>query len=269
MQRRAAVAYIAVFLVFAAGAFGTLGAAQEPTVRVPDADYTLAQGDVITVDGRDYTVAEVSVSQSSGGGGTTYTAAFEWTDPDAEFSATWAAGEVDYNDTTYTLLIPNTTDPDSATLRAPLAEGTNTYEENGTTYVVQTDNDSRELVPLDEYQGVERRQLTEGQSITYDGNDATVANITTSEVRLEWTAEETTEVSAGNHEEITLNGQPYMTHFPSKNRVKLTTNPDTVRNQLDTIDTFHTRMNGLRGVIIISVIAAGFIAGLAFLPVKE
>jgi hypothetical protein len=269
MQRRAAVAYVALFLVFAAGAFGTLGVAQEPAVTVQDADHTLATGDVFTVDGRQYTVTDVSAS-ASGGGGTTYTATVTWTDTDAQFTANWAAGDdVEYNGTTYTLIVPNATDPDGFTLRGQLTDDTNTYEENGTTFVVVTANGSRTLVALDEYAGVERRSFAEGDAISYDGNDATVANVSASGVRIEWTATETTEVEMANHESVTLNGQSYFTHFPGANTVKLTSDSGAVETQLETVDRFHTRMNGLRGVILLSVVASGLIAGLAFLPVKE
>jgi hypothetical protein len=275
MQRRAAAAYIVLFLVLAAGAYATLGSAHAPTVSIQNPDAELRNGGTVTVGDREYTVTNVAASESEGdghggGGETTYEATFAWTNDSARFSETWAAGdEVDYGNATYTVVLANVSDPETVTLRGQLGE-VPTYERDGTTYVVVNESDGREeSVPLEEYEGVERIELSEGESITYDGNDATVATVTNESVTVAWIASETTEVSVEQHGNVTLNDETYLAHFPNGNQVQLTQDFQSFEQQEHRISTFHERMNGLRGVIILSAIAIFLLAALAFLPVRE
>jgi hypothetical protein len=62
MQRRAAAAYAALFLLVAAGAYVTIGVAQEPAIALDDADvdYSVGAGDEFDVDARTYTVDEIA-----------------------------------------------------------------------------------------------------------------------------------------------------------------------------------------------------------------
>jgi hypothetical protein len=275
MQRRAAAAYIVLFLVLAAGAYATLGAAHAPTVSIQNPDAELRTGETITVGDREYTVTNVEASESSGdghgGGETTYEAAFEWTNESARFTESWAAGdEVEYDNGTYTVVLANATDPDQFTLRGQLGDDTPTYERDGTTYVVVNESDGREeAVPLSEYEGVERISFSEGDSIAYDGNEATIAVVTNESATIAWIAPETNEVTVEQHGNVTLNAETYLAHFPEDNRVQLTQNFQSFEAQQHRIETFQERMNGLRGVMILSAVAIVLLSALAFLPVRE
>jgi hypothetical protein len=276
MQRRAAAAYIVLFLVLAAGAYATLAAAHAPTVTIQDPAATLETGDTITAGDRQYSLTAVEASESGGGdhgGGaeTTFEATFAWTNETARFTETWSAGaDVEYENATYSLVLSNRTDSDTAMLRGQLPDDVPTYDRDGTTYVVVNDTgDREESVPLSEYAGVERIELSVGDSITYEGNDATVETVATDSVTISWRAPETTEVTVGQHGNVTLRDETYLAHFPAENSVQLTQDFRSFEAQQHRIDRFHERMNGLRGVIILSAIAIVLLAALAFLPVRE
>jgi hypothetical protein len=96
MQRRAASAYLALFLVLATGAYGVTVATSPPPIDV-NPDHELRTNDSLRLNGTEYTVTELNASAPSatlewdGGnestelaegtnatlGGTTYTAHFE------------------------------------------------------------------------------------------------------------------------------------------------------------------------------------------------
>ncbi|MFB6296565.1 MAG: hypothetical protein ABEH66_06990 [Halobacteriales archaeon] len=56
MQRRAAAAYATLFLLLAAGSYLMIGAVQEPAIALDNPDYTVSEGETVTIDGRTYTV---------------------------------------------------------------------------------------------------------------------------------------------------------------------------------------------------------------------
>jgi len=62
MQRRAAAAYATLFLLLAAGSYLMIGVAQEPAIALEDGDvdYALGDGEEFDVDGRAYTVDDIS-----------------------------------------------------------------------------------------------------------------------------------------------------------------------------------------------------------------
>ena len=69
MQRRAAAIYFVFFLVIGAGAFGymSVAGAQPPAVSLEDPAYTVSDGELFTVDGREYTLAEITAESTEEG----------------------------------------------------------------------------------------------------------------------------------------------------------------------------------------------------------
>lgn len=94
MQRRAAAAYVALFLVVAAGSYALIATGQGPTVSVEEPDHEFRAGDTLTVDGREYTVRSVEVTESEGGGhggggGKSYAAELAWTNESARYTESY------------------------------------------------------------------------------------------------------------------------------------------------------------------------------------
>src|SRR6056297_115134 len=171
MQRRAATVYAVLFLVIAAGAYSLIGVAEEPAIDLEGETY--AQGQNVTVNGMTYNVSSVGdgegtlsrVNQSS-----LYTVEF------ANNST------VQLDNTTYRVLVPNTSDPAEFTLREQfnLSENTSTTTQDGTTFVVRHGTDgNRTLIPRDQYVRqqfgqAETRTYAEGDTLDYEGNETTV-----------------------------------------------------------------------------------------------
>jgi plastocyanin len=140
--------------------------------------------------------------------------------------------------------------------------------DDGREYVVVIANGSTQL--LSEYLPTpDTATLAEGDSVTYTREDATVDNVSASEIRLEWTASQQNTIPLEQGTNITLGGQQHVVHFPNEEHVVLS--PDvsgyqaTVREQ----DGFQTRENGLWGVTILSGVASTLLIAMAFLPVKD
>lgn len=239
MQRRAAAAYFLFFLVLGASAYSVLALAEKPPVDIEGETYS--KGDSFTVDGRQYTVTELKAEQSGGGGGggeTTYSGTLSWTNESAVQTATLKNGSsVTYQGGNYTVAIPNQTNVSQFTLQPS----------NNTTG--------------------EPRQFSTGDQFEYatENTTATVANITASQVTLEWTGPKnnTVELSEGN---ITLNGQPYVAHFVSGKEVLISSNVGAYQDALARQAYFGEREAGLWGVVILSGIAAIILLALAYLP---
>jgi len=65
MQRRAAAAYAALFLLLAMGAYVMIGVSAEPAVTIDDPDITGTEGEPITVDGRTYNGSGIAVADAA------------------------------------------------------------------------------------------------------------------------------------------------------------------------------------------------------------
>jgi hypothetical protein len=247
---------------------------------------TLAEGDTVTFNGSDATVSIPDVESPSNfslvregeaaatlafndtlayrGNATTVTAITA-----EEVRLVWGEN--------YRVLVPNESDPTSfrmvqqfnvsARLAAdPVVENETITRADGQRYVVFAANGSTQ--PLGEYlPAADVGQLGEGDTMTVSGNETTVADVTPSGVVVEWTAPRTTTVSFANAENVTLNDQRFVAHFEGES-VLLSSDPAAYQQQLARQDYFHERQNGLWGVTLLSGIAAMFIVGLAYLPVR-
>ena len=92
MQRRAAAAYTALFLVVAVVAGGILVTAETPEITVDDPDYELEEGDQFEHEGNTYTLNETADGEAT----------FEVFEPEHEYSETWANGTaIEYEEGMY------------------------------------------------------------------------------------------------------------------------------------------------------------------------
>lgn len=265
-MKRAAVIYIAFFLVVAAGSYAMIGQAQQPTISIDNPDYQLQANETFAENGRQYTVTQVS--------GTS--AAAEWTNQSATYTNTWDNNSTVTlgNDVTYRVLIPNGSDVSSFTLREVQNVSEPTITQNGTTYVVRQDGQNRTLVPVDQVlPEPETRQFNEGQSFQHQGNRTTISNVSAGAATLTWTAPRTNTVEFSEGGAANLNGNQYVAHLATNGQgnsvLQLSADTEGYREQTRAIGEFNERINGLWAVSIISSLAAIFLLILAYLPAKS
>jgi len=273
MQRRAAAAYVVLFVLIAAGSYAFVATAQSPTVSIENPDHELTAGDEFTVDDRTYNVTEIKAVEEEGdhgGSEEVLTAKLEWTNESAISTESFErGGEIELENTTYDVVIPNESDPGQATLREQPGDDLETVErDDGTYVVVQDDEGDDELVPLDEYEPLDRIELSDGQQFDYDGNDAEV-RITREQLTFRWNEPSTNEVELNNEQTATLNGQQFLAFIESEDRLVLTSDMESYDQQVAEIDRFDERMNGFWGVTILAGLTAILMAGLAYLPHKD
>lgn len=275
MQRRAAAAYVVFFVLIAGLAYAMIATAQAPAVDVDEPEITKGVDETFTVDGRTYTVSEITAEEEEGGGhggggGLTLTAALTWTNESARYTETFEAdGSVDIGNTTYDVVLPNESDPTTATLREQPGDDLETVERDGETFViVEDDEGNEELVHIDEYEPLDRIELAEDEPFEYRGNSSDVT-VTSESLTIAWTAPRTNTVELNNEANVTLNGQRYFVFIPDESTVQFTTNYGDYAEDLERKETFEERMNGFWGVTILSGLAAILLTGLAYLPRKE
>lgn len=282
MQRRAAAAYFAFFLVVSVAAYAYIGVAESQRPEVTLEGEALENDSTLTVDGTTYTVSNIHLSGGGGhgGGGGSMAADLSWTNDSSRYTATVEADSTTTVDgTPYVVTVDN----ESGT--ATLTEEQNVTQlliedpevenslatQNGTEYVVYREDDS--LQPVSEWlPEPETRTYSVGDSFAYQTGDGTqettVASVTESVMTVEWFAPEdkTMELSEGGN--VTLQGQQYFAHFPDEESVKLVSTDQygTYQATLDDQDYFHERKNGLWGVSILSGVAAVLMLGMAYLP---
>ncbi|MDZ7702443.1 MAG: hypothetical protein U5J98_10515 [Halobacteriales archaeon] len=264
MQRRAAAVYGAFFLVLALGSYGMIAAASAPSITVEDPDHRAADGEELTIGGTTYTV-----SASAG------SATLTWTDPDTAYDATWEEGDqVSFQGTNYTVEIPDAAPPTTVELTEvrPLPDDVGTTELNGTEYaVLEGENDTRELVPLEEYLTelhgpAEVRSLEQGRTYDFRGNQSTLEAVENGSATLAWTAPGTKDQRAGEGDELELGGTTYVAHFPNPTTLVLDSDLEAYAAELETQDTYDERINGLWGVSILSGLSVLLLLGLSYLP---
>ncbi|MFB6354713.1 MAG: hypothetical protein ABEJ92_11595 [Halobacteriales archaeon] len=263
MQRRAAALYGAFFLVLALGSYGMIAAASAPTVSVANPDHRLAGGDQLTVEGRTY---NVSVDGES--------ATLTWTNPSADYTTTWEDGsDVEVGGTNYTVSIPDSPDPQLVELTEirTLPADVQTTEVNGTEYVVVERDGTRQLVRVSDYLNetagpAATRSLTEREAFDYRGNLTTVRTVENESATLGWRAPRAVSVEVSEGDVVTLNGVEFVAHFPDAGGLVLDRDIQAYEHQVEVVDTYEERVNGLWGVSILSGLAVVFLLGLAYLP---
>ena len=287
MQRRAAALYAALFIVVAAGSYAVIGVAQEPAVTLENPDYSAAAGDQLTIDSRTYTVGKIQPGTNEGND--LRSAQLNWVNQSARYTATlennstvapttvqWQGQQAAATNESYRLLVGNASDPSSFTFRQefnvsrrlaedPAVEDQTVTRSDGRRYVVYTENGSTR--PLDEYlPSPETRQFSEGGQLQYRNNSTTIANVSAESVVLEWTAPRNNTLSLEEGGTTTFGGTQYVAHFPDNRTLALTSDLEAYNSETGAVDTYHERMNGFWGIIIISAVAAMLLFAVAYLP---
>jgi hypothetical protein len=246
---------------------------------------TLEEGDTVTFNGSEATVSIPDVDSPSnftlGGPATEVTLAYNDTLAYRGNETTVAGISSDsvtlvWGDN-YRVFVPNASDPTSfqmiqqynvsALLAAdPAVEDEPITRADGQQYVVFVANGSTE--PLEEYLPTrDVGRLREGDTMTVGGNETTVADVTGDGVLVEWTGPRTNTVELSEGSNVTLDGQEFVVHFTGDS-VQLSPELAGYQEDLRRQDAFKERQNGLWGVTLLSGIAAMFIVGLAYLPVR-
>lgn len=286
MQRRAAAIYAAFFLVIGAVSYSLVATAEEPHVEFEDPAFELSQGETFTIDGQQYNVSEVTASSGGGGGGghggggggLTRSATITWVNQSSQYSETWENNSsVALQGTNYTVVVPNTSDPNQFTLREELNETAVLQEDpqaddsvitrNGTRYVaIDRGEGNVTLVPAEEYfPDPETRTIQEGSTIEYQGNRTTVQQVNES-VTLTWTAPRENSVDVESGGNATLGGQQYVANLPDNSTLQLSRDYDNYQRQTREIAEFQERRNGLWGIVILSGVTMVLLVAMAYLP---
>jgi len=282
MQRRAAAIYFVFFLVVGAGAYAYIGVAEQTHQPQFQLDGTTIENEsTATIGETQYQLSAITTSGGGGHGGGETVADLTWTNE--SFLNT---GTIENNATTtyqndsYLVVIENESDVAEFDLQAQqnvtaILQNDSAVEntlatKNGTDYVVYRDNNT--LRPLSEYlPEPETLTFAEGETFPYEGNDATIANVTTSAVQLEWTAPKENSVELKEGQNVTLaDGQRYFAHFHHHESVDVVS-ADQYSSFVQTNnerDAFQVRINGLWGISIISGVAAVIMLSSAYLPVR-
>lgn len=275
--------YIAFFVVLAAGSYAFVATAEGPSITIDDPEYELENGSQVDTGERTYTVTSVGTSggggggHGGGGGGGTREATLSWTNESAVFAATLEANTtVTVDDQDYHLFIQNGSNPTEATLRTVPGNGSDanlTYD--GRWFVVREDDDgTRTLTPYLQDDTFSNTTISEGDQISYQGNQTTVANVSNGTVLLEWEGERSESITVTDGEPFILNsstteGTEYVAHFTSDESLVMTSDVEGYQNQVAAQQRFHERTNGVWGIVILSSFAAILLTGLAYLPRKE
>ena len=285
MQRRAAAIYVAFFIVLGAASYSVIATATAPTIGFENPDHRLSQGDQLSVENRQYAVSSISAEVSGGGGGhggggatVTRSGELTWTNETARYTQTWDHNTtVTYQGEDYRVLVADADDPASfqlveeinrtAILQEDATVNDQTIMLNGTEYVVREEGDNRTLIPASEYFPTPAStDYAEGDSLQFQGNTTTVADVTGEGATLAWTAPRTNTVSVGNEANVTVNGQQYFAYFPDNSTLVLESDYNVYQEQVNEIDTYHDHVNGLWGISIVSFATAIMLLGMAYMP---
>ncbi|WP_338726889.1 hypothetical protein [Haladaptatus sp. DJG-WS-42] len=281
MQRRAAAIFAVFFVVAGAGAFGLIATAEQPHIKLDSPTYGM--NDTVTVGDRTYTVTKIALEESGGGGhggggGASYAGELQWTNQSAQYTATLANNStVAYNDGTYRVLVPNQSNYTTFTLNqefnvtqrlaADPAVDNETITRNGERYVVYSENESLRL--LSEYLPEPDTQAFQtGDQIQYQNNSTTVQSVSESGATVEWFAPKTNTIELSQAGNVTLSGESYVANFISEEEVQLSPNYENFAEQEHEITEFEDTINGLWGIIILSLLSVIFMITFAYLPNK-
>ena len=241
MQRRAAAVYLVLFVALAGGAYAYIEVgASEPEVSLDGP--THAEGDTFSVGDRTYTVS--GISAESGEDGISRSGELTWFNESAIASEQLENGStVAFNDGEYTVSIANESNLTSFELVSNDSTDTQTVS-TGDTFPYQQENETI---------------------------DTTVAAVSSSAVTLQWDnpQNETIDLEEGGN--VTLNDEQHFAHFPDNSSVKVLASGQyysSYQSELADIDAFGVRINGLWGIVLLSLLATIILISAAYLPNK-
>ncbi|MFQ3295066.1 MAG: hypothetical protein ACI8VE_002148 [Natrialbaceae archaeon] len=272
MQRRAAAAYVAFFLVIAAGSYGVIAMTEAPNVdvRPGEAEHTLKNGTTFTVDDRVYTVMAISDGEQAD-----RTATLEWVNESERITESWVANTtVTVDNQTYRVVIPNVSAPESFQLRPEPGDWANPRWDAGQ-QVVDVDVDEDEFVengvPVGQFiagnESLTNRTIKRDATVPYAGNETQVVELTTESATLEWTADKTYNVELAHGSNATLGDRQFLAYFPDESTVYLDSAESTQYfDRAADANDYSNRMNGFWAVSILSGFATVLLMGLAYMP---
>ena len=214
MQRRAVAVYVALFVLIGVASYTLMATAEQPQVTVDNPDFQLSSGDEFTIDGQSYTAATVEEVTEEGGHGSTSThmaATIEWTLAGVENTDEWAVGDtitVDEREwevmgtTDSTVTVENVIDREAILEADPAADNQTYSGEDGDFVRV-----SGETVPVSEYFDPDEVTFSEGETVSYDGQQATVDSVTNESVTVYWTTEASKRQELGTGDTVTIGDQ--------------------------------------------------------------
>lgn len=237
MQRRAAAAYVAIFVLLAVGSYAVIATAEAPAIQLRNPDYELQANESFRLGGTEYTLDSIERAESGGGHGAAATVTTEGT-------LVWTESVQG------TLELSN-----NSTVRRGNA--------NWTVVIPQASNPSRFRLVEAGAADPRTRTVREGDS----WNDtATVANVTADAATVTYptTAQRSETLAEGAN--VTLGGTQFTAHFPDAETLQLTRNYERYAGEVAKIDRFERRIVGLWAVSIMSGLAAVVMVGMAYLP---
>ncbi|WP_331234777.1 hypothetical protein [Natronorarus salvus] len=314
MQRRAAAAYTALFLVIAVVAGGIYATAEAPEVTVDDPDYELVEGDEFEHDGTTYTLNETADGEAT----------FEVFEPEHEYTESWANGTmIEYEEGMYlvsldppTVILGEIVDMDEEAVEdeeaeeedaeadeeaedeteaedeeaetddadaeetddaeaddedAEAEEEAEAEDEDAEADEEEADEDApEEGEPVDEEDVEIGEELTfeEGDTVEYQGNETTIAEVTDDEATLVWTGERTSTESVDSGENLTVGEEEELRVHIEGDTVQLTSDHASYDEQEDAIAAYEQRIDGITWVIVLSMLTVVILLSLAYLPVR-
>lgn len=141
---------------------------------------------------------------------------------------------------------------------------------NGTRVVTYRANETN--VPVEEYfDPAERHNVTEGETLAYQGNESTIVAVTNTSIELERPTTRTESISLSEGENVTVGGEQYFAHFTDDSTVMILDTGDRYadyRAEENRVASYDERVLGLWGVAELSVVAIIVLLATAFLPVR-
>jgi hypothetical protein len=274
MQRRAVAVYVALFVLIGVASYTLMVTAEQPQVAVENPNFQLSSGDGFTVDGQSYTAATVEEVTEEGGHGSTSThreATLEWTVANVENTDDWAVGDTitvdgqEWNvvSTSASSVTVEEVIDRGAILEADPAADNTTYSGDNGEFVLVDD----ERVPVSEYFDPATVTFTEGETVPYDGQQATLDSVTNESVTVSWTADESNSQTLKTGDTITLaDNTTYTAYFTGPNTVELTDSAEAYQAAVSEQETFSQRVSGLRWVTFTAGFIAMLLIAFAFLP---
>jgi hypothetical protein len=282
MQRRAAAVYLVLFVALAGGAYAYIEVgATQPQISIDGPTYE--QGDTLSVDGRTYTVT--GLSAESGESGISRSGELTWfNESNMETAELENDSTIEFRDDQYTVFIENSSNVSSfrvtetqnvSAIIANDSDVTGIVEDEGGDRFVRYTNGSTQL--LSEYlPSVETANFSTGDTFPYTQEnstiDTTVASVTPSAATLEWDDPGNETVGLEDGGNVTLNGQQYFVHFEDNSSVQILPADqyygEYQSDQAD-IQAYDERINGLWGIVLLSLVATIILVAAAYLPNKS
>ena len=276
MQRRAVVVYVALFLLVGSASGALLVTAESPEVAFENPEFELSAGDTFEVDGQEYTVSDVTETETDEGE-TQFAATIE-RDRTVERSETWAnestvelddeewrvrtAGE---NSTSVTLV--EVLDRQAILEEDPDADNATVERDGGEFVVVDEGEGDPRLVPADEYfPDPAERSYAVGDEFEYGDRTVTVDSIAADGAVLVWTASDPVTTELTHSSTATIGDTEFAVAIPDGSTLALSTDIQGYEAQLARIDRFGQQSDGLWRMVIISFLASGLLGTTAFMP---